>query len=88
MMSQRQISRYLFCRKIARENPRWNERVLREISVQEKSDEYKTRAGRLDKWRQLTREACAEVPMPIPEKIEYLDPSDSTFITFPSTVLS
>lgn len=37
---------------------RWNEKKIKELSMEEDDVKYRKRAGRLDKWKQLAREAA------------------------------
>ena len=54
--------------------PRWNERRLRELAQEEGTDRYRNRTGRMDKWRQVAREAAPEdhQGMEAPENIRSL----------------
>ena len=69
---------------------RWNERRLRELAQEEGADRYRSRTGRMDKWRQVAREAAPEdfKAIEAPEQIRYLGEVSHFFCpSLPWTVL-
>lgn len=58
--------------------PRFNERKLAELARAEGATEYRRRTGRMDKWRQLAKEAAGDHSgrqhqlKQIPDRIEQL----------------
>ena len=60
---------YVFPRSL-----RFNERKLAMLARQEKDDVFRQRAGRLDKWKEVARQAAAEraVNANFPDQIQTL----------------
>ena len=54
--------------------PSWNNHKLAELAREEGSSEFRQRASRLDKWRQVALDAGKEnnLALKIPDKIEFL----------------
>lgn len=54
---------------------RWNERLLREVRQEEDDSQWRHRAGRLDKWKELARlaaERCRS-SVELPDSIQPLE---------------
>ena len=53
---------------------RFNERLLARLESEKETPQYKSRTGRLQKWRELCSQALSDLKLPetVPERIQIL----------------
>ncbi len=54
--------------------PRWNEKKIKEMSLESTDANFRQRAGRLDKWKELARQAAAKQSCDVvmPDSLQWL----------------
>ena len=58
---------------------RYNERLLARLESEKETPQYKSRTGRLQKWRELCSQALSDLKLPetVPERIQSLSYAQS-----------